>query len=301
MKNNMLKTIAFGTLSVLAFAPLAQAQVTGSVTGTADVQVTPVKVGGYSVTVKGEDDGAGSEREGGEGEDNGKMEDGARAEKPEVKNEREGSTEEKGVPTLYREESHDRDGEGDEALKHIQLRLETKDLLSNDNNNETGTTSTEVAGTSSQMMVRNAAEVHTEAELKNFVRTRAQEDQALKQVEVADGTVSVTYDEPAELFGFINTKIATHVNVDQAGNVEVTYPWYHIFMKKHASRASIQSDIARALAAENKAGKEGMASTTASASTTQATIAAGLGIPNIFEIIANSLKSARVTGEASMQ
>ena len=123
----------------------------------------------------------------------------------------------------------------------------------------------------------------------------------MKQVEVVDGAVNVVYDEPAELFGFLNTTIPTHVSVNAKGDVQVTYPWYHIFMKKHAARESIQSDIARALAAESKATREGMASTTASASTTQATIAAGLGIPNIFEIIANSLKGARVTGEASMQ
>lgn len=304
MKNDTLKTIAFSTLALLAIAPLAQAQVSASVTGdtgAGGVQVTSVKTGGYSVTVKGEDDEAGGERER-EGSDDGKMEDGTRGANIEVKATLEG--EGRGGAEGEKEQARTtlREREDDEALKHVQLRLEAKDLLSTDEGNNGEGTTTAIEGTSSErMMMREAKDVHTEAELKNFVRAHAKEDEALKQVEVADGTVNVVYEEPAELFGFINTKLSAHVAVDKEGNVQVTYPWYHIFMKKHAARESIQSDIARALAAQNKMEKEGMASTTASAATTQATIAAGLGIPNIFEIIANSLKSARVTGEAQMQ
>lgn len=298
MKNDTLKTIAFGTLTVLAFAPFAHAQVSASVTG---VQIATPPSDGYSVTVKGENGAAGGEREREEGDD-GKTEDGARGAKVEVKAALE--REERGTAEQEKEQSRttSREREDDEALKHIQLRLEEQDLLSADEDGSDEGTTTETEGTSSErMMVREVRDVHSEADLKQFVRTKVKEDESIKQVEVNNGKVEVQYEEPAELFGFINMTLAAHVAVDQAGNVQVTYPWYHIFMKKHATRESIQSDIARALAAQNKMEKEGMASTTVSASTTQATITAGLGIPNIFEIITNSLRSARIAGEATMQ
>ena len=303
MKNDKLKTIAFSTLALLAFAPLAQAQISASVTGdtsAGSVQVTSVTTDGYSMTVKGEDDAAGGERDR-EGSDAGKTEDDTRGSKVEAKATLE--REERG--TMEREEEQtrttSREREDDEALKHIQLRLEAKDLLSSEGDNREEMTTVNKGTSSERMMVREVRDVHSEADLKQFVRTKVKEDESIKQVEVNNGKVEVQYEEPAELFGFINMTLAAHVAVDQAGNVQVTYPWYHIFMKKHATRESIQSDIARALAAQNKMEKEGMASTTVSASTTQATITAGLGIPNIFEIITNSLRSARIAGEATMQ
>lgn len=295
MKQNKLKTITFGILALFAFAPLAQAQVSSGLAITGDVQVAPVKAGVYSVTVKTDDERDDSDDERSDDE---KMEDGTRGEKLEVKEVSESSEREEEKERTST--TSFRDDDDDQAFMHINLRMEEKDLLSTENDDAESTT-TVSASTSLRVMIRDVEDVHSEADLKSFVRTKAKEDKSIKQVQVVDGAVNVVYDEPAELFGFINTTVATHVTVDAKGGVQVTYPWYHIFMKKHAARESIQSNIARALAAERKFTKEGMASTTASASTTQATIALGLGIPNIFEIIANSLKGARVTGEASMQ
>lgn len=273
MKQYTFKTITFGVLALFALAPLAQAQVSAGLAITGDPQVTSVKTGGYSVTVKGDDD---DERE----DDDRKMEDDDRDEDDIAKEMNE-------LAKHLEEKERERSKEEDEALRHLQLRLEEKDLKEDERN-------ASATGTAVVTRVREAKSVRNEEDLKNFVRTKASEDESIKNVEVIDGAVDVSYDEPAELFGFINTTVATHVTVDAKGDVRVTYPWYHIFMKKHAARESIQSDIARALAAESKATREGMASTT------QAMIAEGLGIPNIFEIIANTLKSARMTGEAAM-
>ncbi len=55
-------------------------------------------------------------------------------------------------------------------------------------------------------------------------------------------------------------------------------------MKKEVIKESLRANIARAIAAERKALSEGMSTTTA-----QATIAAGLGIPDIFDIIIDAL------------
>jgi hypothetical protein len=138
-----------------------------------------------------------------------------------------------------------------------------------------------------------AAKVRTGHDFEDFIHHKAKSDAHLKGVEVKDGKIEVKYAEPAKLFGFMKTTINARASVDTKDNVEVEYPWYHIFMKKHVSKASLQSNIARAIAAERKAVREGMATTTI-----EAKIEASLGIPNLFEIIANTLKEASVKAEA---
>lgn len=141
-----------------------------------------------------------------------------------------------------------------------------------------------------------AVKVRTEHDFEDFVHHKAKSDEHLKNVEIKDGKIKVEYEEDAKLFGFIGTTINARATVDEKDNVEVSYPWYHIFMKKHVSKASLQSNIARAIAAERKAVKEGMATTTI-----EATIETSLGIPNLFEIIANTLKEVSVRGEAEVK
>lgn len=138
-----------------------------------------------------------------------------------------------------------------------------------------------------------ADKVRSEHDFEDFVHHKAKSDEHLKNVEIKDGKIKVEYEEDAKIFGFIGTKINARATVDDKDNVEVSYPWYHIFMKKHVSKASLQSNIARAIAAERKAVKEGMSTTTI-----EAKIETSLGIPNLFEIIANTLKDASLKAEA---
>jgi hypothetical protein len=134
--------------------------------------------------------------------------------------------------------------------------------------------------------------VHSANEFELFVHHKAKTDEHLKSVDVKDGKVDIEYEAPAKLFGFMNTALNTRVSADTSGNVTVTYPWYHIFMKKTHSKASLQSEIARAIAAERKGEKEGIASTTM-----QAMITTAMGIPNLFDIIADTLKDVLVKSE----
>ncbi len=280
-----IQTVTLGVLALFAFAPLAQAEQGVPMLTSVDVQVGQVRVTETSSVGRGGDDADKEEDDAVSTTDDGTRGDGEGERERNENVEREQAE----TPTLYGESD-----DVDDAFDHVQFRMEEKELKRNEDEDPT-------IGAEVMMEVRAAKNVRTEEEFKTFVRTKAREDESLKQVEVADGVVNVEYDEPAEFLGFINTKITTRVSVNKEGDVAVAYPWYHIFMKKHAARESIQSDIARALATQNKMEKEGMASTTVTASTTQATIAAGLGIPNIFEIIANSLRSARIAGEATME
>ncbi len=130
-------------------------------------------------------------------------------------------------------------------------------------------------------------EVRTEADLRGFIRQTSKEDARLKSVDIKEGKVEVEYDQDAKLFGFIKTTLRTHTSVDTSENVEVSYPWYHIFMKKEQSKATLQSEIARALAAERKMTAEGTSTTSA-----EATISAGVGIADIFDIITRTLRGS---------
>ncbi len=132
--------------------------------------------------------------------------------------------------------------------------------------------------------VRARGEVRTQADLEEFIRGKARADANLRGVEVKEGLVEVEYAQPAKFFGLFRTNVSARVRVAPDDTVEVAYPWYHIFMKKEVSKESMRANIARALAAERKALSEGMSTTTA-----QATIAAGLGIPDIFDIIVDAL------------
>ncbi len=141
-----------------------------------------------------------------------------------------------------------------------------------------------------------ASDVHSELDFKHFVARKAKADAHIKSVDVKDGKVEVRYKESGKWFGFISADIEAKVSADVKGDVEVAYPWYHIFMKANHSSASLQSEIARAVAAERKGEKEGVSSTTL-----RAEISAAFGVPNLFEIIANTLKKTSASANTTTE
>lgn len=133
--------------------------------------------------------------------------------------------------------------------------------------------------------VEDVARVHSEAEFRGFVSHKSKEDGQLKSVSIKSGKVEVEHEQRGKWFGFMKGDLTAKATADVSGNVEVKYPWYHIFMTKTHSSASLRAQIAQAIAAERKGEKEGVASTTV-----RADISAAFGIPNLFEIIADTLK-----------
>ena len=139
-----------------------------------------------------------------------------------------------------------------------------------------------------------ADDVHSEIDFKHFVAHKAKSDAHIKSVEVSGGKVEVEYEESGKWFGFMSGNVNAHASADVYGDVVVSYPWYHIFMNGTHSSASLQSEIARAIAAEKKADKAGVSSTTI-----RADIKAAFGVPDLFEIIANTLKKTSASATAS--
>lgn len=269
MKNTHIQSVAAATVLLFALAPLAHAaiELKGAVNVDMDSTMEAgVKMNSGASATTGAKMEAGAEGEmhimrGGEnmmGEEGGMME-----------------GEERGVERAQMmADEHALD-----VLADVELRL---DLRKGGDEHAAG-----------EAEIDTAAKVRTEHDLEDFMHHKAKADMHLKAVEVKDGKVEVEYAEPAKLFGFMKTTINARASVDGEDNVKVEYPWYHIFMKKHVTKASLQSNIARAIAAERKAVKEGMSTTTI-----EAKIQTAMGIPNLFEIIANELQSARVKAEA---
>jgi hypothetical protein len=280
MKNKHIQTVAATVALLFSLAPLAHAEISVKGTGVIDTDVTHLEVKTTSVgevhtqsemkaEMHKEDDGQIKIETEGKSEmhmmENGeKMDGGMHA-----------------TGTMRAMEMADEHALG--ALEKVQLHMD----LHSGVHDEHG------AGEPEMDM---AVKVRTEHDFEDFVHHKAKSDEHLKGVEVKDGKIEVKYAEPAKLFGFMKTTLNVRASVDAKDNVEVEYPWYHIFMKKQVSKASLQSNIARAVAAERKGVMEGMATTTI-----EAKIEASMGIPNLFEIIANTLKEASLKAEVEAE
>ena len=182
--------------------------------------------------------------------------------------------------------------------------------------------------------IHDAREVHTSQDFKTYVANAAKVDVNLKGVEVKNGAVSLDYQEPAAWFGFIDSSLNAHVSADASGNVEVSYPWYHIFMKKHVAKDTIKSEVAAAVSARksgitNVSGANGSVSTSGGVQTVtdangntvrldgnsgtitgtkdgktavvggsvNASAQGALSVPYLFEIIHLTLKNSSVSVE----
>lgn len=138
-------------------------------------------------------------------------------------------------------------------------------------------------GTSTE--INSVEKVESANDFEHFVAFKAKTDARLKQVDVQNGKVEVEYTEPAKLFGFIGMNLTARATVDQQGEVSVSYPWYHIFMKKSNTSMALQTQLSNAVKSEQR----GNASVYAQASTT-------IALPNLFELMVNTL---RASGESS--
>lgn len=58
----------------------------------------------------------------------------------------------------------------------------------------------------------------------------AAHDATVSKVELSSSKVSLTYHEPAKLFGFIVVSVPVTVSVDATGSANVEYPWYSFLL-----------------------------------------------------------------------
>ena len=84
--------------------------------------------------------------------------------------------------------------------------------------------------------------VDTSASVKAYVESVEESDKNIDDVKSTSDHVSVSYKQPAKLFGFISMDMSVKGSVDTKGNVRVNYPWYS-FLTNYKSDTKLESDI----------------------------------------------------------
>lgn len=261
--NNKYKSFAVITVSLFALAPLAHADIEAgtnvAAVGTLQVKAPAVQIQTTAAPVKGVRMEGGVNTAGGV-----KMEDG-------MEMEEHGST--TNAHGLENAEMH--------ANEHAQAALENAELHV-DLDDET---EAQEAGDVDEPM-----DVHSEADFKHFVSHKSKTDAHIKSVDVKGGKVAVEYEEAGKWFGFIKGHVNLETTADVNGNVQVKYPWYHVFVSGTHSSASLEAAIAHSLGAHMK----GMRDSSGKIATT-------VSVPDLFDIVTNNLKDASVSAESSTQ
>ncbi|MBU6323528.1 MAG: hypothetical protein KGI41_00685 [Patescibacteria group bacterium] len=69
-------------------------------------------------------------------------------------------------------------------------------------------------------------------------------DAQVSSVKLSPAQVSLAYDEPAELFGFIGMRLPVQVSVSAAGVTTMTYPWYRFLFSTDSVGLSVRTQAA---------------------------------------------------------
>ncbi len=226
MKNNTILSIGVGVVA-LVFTPagLITAETTGAGVQSKPQPLLYMEAGGEA---------------GGEGgiimEDRVKME-GTTMTKEEMENAR---PMEKNIDAIKNE--IDTDDDTDEDLFDIEIDIDV-DALMNDKNESSHTHE-------GKSDIDEADDVDSAADFEHFVSFKVKADDRIKDVDIKDGNLVVTYALPVKFFGFWKTSLNTTAEVDSAGTVEVRYPWYAIFMRKEFSKKTLEPIFTASLEAE---------------------------------------------------
>lgn len=117
--------------------------------------------------------------------------------------------------------------------------------------------------TSGEAAIMSSAEVHSDADLKNFTTAIATANANVNQVNIGtDHTLSVTYNHKVKLFGFIpmTMQSETRVSADAEGNAQVvtTLPWWKFLVTGDSSiAADVDAALQNSTAVKNYASASG--------------------------------------------
>jgi len=103
-----------------------------------------------------------------------------------------------------------------------------------------GSLSAEILGN-----VTAAFEVESDTDLKAYATVLMQADENVSDVSLSEDMVSVRYQQPAELFGFIESSLTVEASVDAQGTVTVSYPWYSFLYS--TNKAEVEAAVEAAV------------------------------------------------------
>ena len=139
-----------------------------------------------------------------------------------------------------------------------------------------------------------ASSVHSDSDLSGYVAAQLASDDNISQVQTAPENVAVTYKQHAKLFGFIPVDVDATANVDAAGNVTISYPWYAFFAATNKAdlQAKLQDQVNAEMGANASANASASTQLTASG---QAKIVAAVKAAMQAELNADTDASASTT------
>ena len=121
----------------------------------------------------------------------------------------------------------------EDGLSNAELHVNIRALMMRDKNTDA----------SQGVDISDADEVHSSADFEHFVAHKAKGDVGLTDVDIKNGKVEITHDFPMKFLGFWGTTVSAVARGDEAGNVELDYPWYAMFMKRVYPTASVLKSL----------------------------------------------------------
>lgn len=290
MKNNaILRGLGCATMLFLAFAPFANAQsLEGKMQITSETQlragdevlerpVSDIRVGGSAsgaVTATGSKSGVVTGTVSGETKLRIQaVEDGTNDGSPEVTGEK-NNVDDKDVVEIKKDD----DADGD--LFNIELDIDVEGLMEDEDGDG--------HHAEGSVEIDDADEVNSSADFEHYVAFKAKSDERIKDVELKDGKVLVTYAMPVKFFGIWRTSMNTTAEVNSTGAVEVRYPWYSVFMRKEFSKNTLEPAFRASLEAHQHAN----ANSAVQATTTETVSAKSYVVPHVFDTVVKTFSEA---------
>lgn len=105
--------------------------------------------------------------------------------------------------------------------------------------------------------------IETEAQLESYIASEMNGDANMTAAMSSANEVSISYTQPAQLLGFIDTAIEVTATVDENGTVELSYPWYGFLFATDSDKleVAVQDRVDAYLTATNAASTDAAFST----------------------------------------
>lgn len=88
------------------------------------------------------------------------------------------------------------------------------------------------------------SEATTSEDLRTQAAALVSEDARVSSVVLSNTKVSLSYQEPAKLFGFINVNVPVEVSVAANGSTSVNYPWYSFLLSSDQAGLAVRAQAA---------------------------------------------------------
>lgn len=97
--------------------------------------------------------------------------------------------------------------------------------------------------TDTETLVESTAAVETSSDLRAYASGVLQSDTRIERADLSAEAVTVEYEQPGRLFGFVPVAVTVTATVDSSGNVTVDYPWYGFMVALEQSEREVESSL----------------------------------------------------------